>query len=190
MGIDFYKKSDIIVVEKEKEIKKMVVDFGFENIENDPLNLDGLRNLRNTDKGWYNCGGYALETFSWYMPYDGDEVTTFSELFETYEEWDENDDPASTVRERIEDYMVEQLLQDFPTLRLIPDEIECRPSERLIAFRVGFDDFHFLKKAKNNCWYQKRGASSRIERIRKSEVFGESWNGRYDGRVFLFAIRA
>lgn len=167
----------------------MVVDFGYEEIEKDPLNLEGFRNLHNTEKSLYNCGGYALGTFSWYMPYDGDRVTTFSELFDTYEEWDENDDPASAVRERIEDYMVEQLLLDFPTLRLIPDEVERRPNERVIAFRVGWDDFHFLKKAKNNCWYQKCGSSSRIERIKKSEVFGEAWNGRYDGRVFLFAVR-
>ena len=34
----------------------------------DPLNIFGKRNLENTDMFDYNCGGFALGTFSWYLP--------------------------------------------------------------------------------------------------------------------------
>ena len=36
----------------------------------DPKNSNHLRNINNTDKFDYNCGGYALGTFSWYTPFD------------------------------------------------------------------------------------------------------------------------
>ena len=37
----------------------------------DPFNTLGLRNINNTIKRYYNCGGYALGTFSWYWPVRG-----------------------------------------------------------------------------------------------------------------------
>ena len=35
----------------------------------DFLNSNKLRNEENTLESSYNCGGYALRTFSWYLPY-------------------------------------------------------------------------------------------------------------------------
>ena len=36
----------------------------------DYLNRQKTRNINNTCTSDYNCGGYALRTFSWYLPYD------------------------------------------------------------------------------------------------------------------------
>ena len=33
----------------------------------DLFNRNGERNAFNTDQWYYNCGGYALGTFSWYL---------------------------------------------------------------------------------------------------------------------------
>ena len=43
--------------------------IGYSEICKDWLNRSGLRNADNTDIDLYNCGGYALGTYSWYMPY-------------------------------------------------------------------------------------------------------------------------
>lgn len=42
--------------------------MNYYKVDHDPLNMRGSRNIRNTDKADYNCGGYALGTFSWYLP--------------------------------------------------------------------------------------------------------------------------
>ena len=39
----------------------------------DFFNERQTRNEENTEKKDYNCGGYALRTFSWYLPYEYDE---------------------------------------------------------------------------------------------------------------------
>ena len=39
----------------------------------DFFNENQTRNEQNTNQSEYNCGGYALKTFSWYTPYEFDE---------------------------------------------------------------------------------------------------------------------
>ena len=39
-------------------------------LQDDPFNKNNKRNVRNTERNTYNCGGYALGTFSWYCPHD------------------------------------------------------------------------------------------------------------------------
>ena len=54
----------------------------------DPFNTLGLRNVSNTVKRYYNCGGYAFGTFSWYWPgrteEEHDEIMEYAEA----EDWD------------------------------------------------------------------------------------------------------
>ena len=38
-------------------------------LNDDPFNKNNNRNLRNTPRRHFNCGGYALGTFSWYCPH-------------------------------------------------------------------------------------------------------------------------
>ena len=50
-----------------------VSDYGYtKNFSSDAYNLRRERNEDNTLSYWYNCGGFALGTFSWYYPYDND----------------------------------------------------------------------------------------------------------------------
>lgn len=104
----------------------------------DPKNLNRSRNINNTDKFDYNCGGYALGTFSWYTPFD---EPTYINL-RTSDDYDE-----------IEETAVENILCDFPDLSLISSidvrnkDIDYKTTE-IIAFRFSRNDFHFWKLGK------------------------------------------
>lgn len=52
-----------------------ISNYGYERkFANDPFNKDNRRRQKNTKTEAYNCGGFALGTFSWYAPYDIDIV--------------------------------------------------------------------------------------------------------------------
>ena len=141
----------------------------FHDYENDdPFNIAKERNTKNTDREEYNCGGYALGCYSWYCPFDY-QVTDFEKN-------------------------VNQILKDFPNVRRIENSQDLLPDEYMIAFRLSQDDFHFMKRAKNGTWREKRGSRSEIRIVPKTVVFGEVWSpDRYDdgyrGKIAFFAVK-
>ena len=156
-----------------------------ESIVNDPYNQNNTRNLRNVDKAYYNCGGYALNLFSWYCPWDEDASETETPLARAYWEGNYFDDDemfAPTMR------CVQNMLAEIPTLRLltgINDPIQ--KNEYKIAFRISYDgDFHFMKRADNGIWYHKQGGSEYIRKAITQEVL-DVWCGRYNGPLVFFA---
>ena len=134
----------------------------------DPFNIAKERNTMNTDREEYNCGGYALGCYSWYCPF-GYQVTDFEEN-------------------------VNQILKDFSNVRRIENSQDLLPDEYMVAFRLSPSDFHFMKRAKNGTWREKRGSQSEIRIVPKSVVFGEVWsphrfdNG-YRGEIAFFAVK-
>ena len=95
----------------------------------DAYNLSNNRNLKNTAKRLYNCGGYALGTFSWYCPYsEKDDAGWFGFDcgYHTHEEaW------KKTM------YLVGFMLNDFcGQLRVIRDLSDLERHEYAIAFRL------------------------------------------------------
>ena len=154
------------------------------SIENDPYNLNNTRNIRNVDKAYYNCGGYALNLFSWYCPWEADEEvdTPLSRAYEDGEYFDDDEMFAPTMR------CVQNMLAEIPTLRLltgINDPIQ--ENEYKVAFRISYDgDFHFMKRADNGVWHHKQGGSSDIRTATTQEVL-DVWCGRYDGPLVFFA---
>lgn len=158
-----------------------MVTFGWdvtESQKNDPMNLSMKRNIRNTPKSSYNCAGYALETFSWYCPYPSYDVRhDYVTCIDTKEQ-------ALTCTQNC----VNQMLQDFPTMRVItsPNEAIAK-NEYIIAFRLSSDgDFHFLKRTGNGHWLSKRGYLTNIDTI-KAENVEKEWNNRYDMPIVYFA---
>ena len=138
----------------------------FHDYENDdPFNIAKERNTKNTNREEYNCGGYALGCYSWYCPF--------------------------THQVRDFEKNVNQILKDFPNVRLINNTQDLMPNEYMIAFRLSQDDFHFMKRSKNGVWREKRGSQFKIRVVPKSVVFGEVWSpDRYDngyrgGNCFL-----
>ncbi len=148
----------------------------------DAYNLSNNRNLNNTPRHRYNCGGYALGTFSWYCPYpekDDDGWFGYHCGYRTREEaW------AKTM------YLVGFMLNDFcGRLRVIRDLNDLARHEYAIAFRVSADgDFHYIKQGKNKVWYHKRGASEEIHTMTTDEVFNTPWCDRYGGPLVLLAM--
>ena len=142
--------------------------FSLDYEDNDPFNIAKERNTKNADRNEYNCGGYALGCYSWYCPF-GYHVTNFEEN-------------------------VNQILKDFPNVRRIENSQDLLPDEYMVAFRLSPSDFHFMKRAKNGTWREKRGSQSEIRIVPKSVVFGEVWsphrfdNG-YRGEIAFFAVK-
>ena len=144
---------------------------------NDPFNRRNARNHKNTDPYLYNCAGYALNCFSWYCPV---------EQFDYYTVWGSEDE---TERERLTDEFVQQILKDFPSVRVIDSISDLHDNEYAMAFRVGEDDFHFIKRGDNGVWYEKCGATAYIERKTKEDVFSDAWGpfDEYNGPLVLMA---
>ncbi len=102
----------------------------------DPFNKENKRNIGNSDKWKYNCGGYALGTFSWYCPYHSQQEN------DEYFDWD-ND---KTDEERLK-LCVTTMLEDFPNLLVITkEEIHKYRNYEIIAFKVCETDFHYIVK--------------------------------------------
>lgn len=148
------------------------------------MNLREAKRTWSLDRWDYNCGGYALETYDWYMPYDN-EGESWCFLEDYIEE--AGFDAAN-------DMCIEHILADFPELRIVReqavrDKLVDFNKYQIIAFRLetdGTNDFHFMKLGKNGSWYEKRGASGIIHRHNYEYVFGV-WNGRYNGNITFFA---
>lgn len=127
------------------------------------------------DRRYYNCGGYALNTLTWVNP----AIPTRSCRKGEYS--------------NVEDYrkiraeMAHNLKVLFPKLREIKKVEDRKKGEWVVAFRAAKDDFHFMVKKFNGCWYDKRGASREINRHTEDEVFDRNWYKRYTGKIYLFA---
>lgn len=111
--------------------------------EHDPMNKEG-RNSRNTYLGDYNCGGYALGTFNWFCPYGSYAEDTL--LGRRSKE---------TTLKNFTKYI---LLTFEERIRLISKVEEKTKDEYVIAFRIGYEDFHFMKRGDNGVWYHKPAA--------------------------------
>lgn len=156
------------------------------SIARDPYNHSNSRNIKNTDKAVYNCGGYALNLFAWYCPWGLDVNETETPLARAYWADDYFDDDelfAPTMR------CVQNMLAEIPTLRLltgINDPI--KDNEYMLAFRISYDgDFHFAKRACNGVWYHKQGGSQKIKVMTALEVIDDYWCDRYNGPLVFFA---
>lgn len=148
-----------------------------ESQKTDPLNQNGTRNNYNTPRRTYNCAGYALGTYSWYVPRKK-RCSLNSYSFDTQAE-----------AEKKTAYSIKIMLADFPSLRLCNSLDEIGRNETAILFRHSSDgDFHYLKRGKNGIWYHKRGNSHEIDIMPKSQIFGR-WCNRYDGPIAIFAMR-
>ena len=143
----------------------------------DPLNIFGKRNLENTDMFDYNCGGFALGTFSWYLPCPrhADHKNYFGFL-------------SAQEAEKKTEKCVQFMLAEVPGLRRLRSKDDhLFDDEYMVAFRLSFDgDFHFVRNC-HGVWEHKRGHRDAIETMDENEVFGENWCDLYDGPIVLLA---
>ena len=133
----------------------------------DYLNSLGLRNADNTETEDYNCGGEALGTYSFYMPYNGDTEDQEDKIAELIDQEYSREEIYMFLLAEYTDFM----LSDFPNLRVLSNPTEIKSNERLIYFRIGFEleglddegyydcvhfDFHY-RYFEDGHWYEKCG---------------------------------
>lgn len=137
----------------------------------DPFNLSGIRNQHNTPLHWYNCGGFALKTFTWLTPYteeveDDDDPYTEEDREEYIEELLLYGASDEYLEDRLVRADIDQLLKRFDFLQQINLE-DAQPNDLIIAYRVFVradkdreyiedTDFHF-KVRLNGFWFEKMG---------------------------------
>ena len=154
--------------------------MNYYKVDHDPLNMLGLRNIRNTDKADYNCGGYALGTFSWYLP-----SRTREEYTDIMGHADIGDmDTALTLA-------AEAIVNELPGWSVVPlalvMERKYSPKDyEIVAMRFCYYDFHFWKLGRNWNWYDKMGCRRQINRHAFNDVRRYEWNDRYDSPVVCF----
>lgn len=153
----------------------------------DEYNVNGKRNRKNTERNQYNCGGYALETFSWVLPCDTEEECEELYDFDMWEyDYDEDDFNESAERG------AEWMLNNVPNLRRVDSpDAELEENEWLIGFKVGAGcgtgDFHYIKRTPSGRYYHKPGGSY-VRRMGKKEALSDNWcDGRYTSRTIWLA---
>ena len=153
----------------------------------DEYNVNGKRNRKNTERNQYNCGGYALETFSWVLPCDTEEECEELYDFDMWEyDYDEDDFNESAERG------AEWMLANVPNLRRVDSpDVKLEENEWLIGFKVGAGsgdgDFHYIKRTPSGRFYHKPGAN-RVRRMSKKEALSDNWcDGKYTSRTIWFA---
>ena len=152
-------------------------------LNDDPFNKNNNRNLKNTQRHTFNCGGYALGTFSWYCPHDEED----EDCFWGYNYGFRNREEAWTKTM----FAVSKMVLDFGgKLRMIKTMEQLHRDERVVAFRLSSDgDFHYVRREANGRWYHKQGRSPDIRPMTKAEVFSDCWCYRYNGPLVLLAIK-
>ena len=169
--------------------------------QTDPFNRNGKRNRSNTDTDDYNCGGFALGTYSWYVPYRSDEQRQIYERWANIQMWldaaEDADNTADSLIARaavhtcvvsLLNLFVKRILEDFPSVRRVQTFEEIKPDERIILFRIGADDFHFIVSFDHKHWWHKYGWNY-IEELCEDEVLDTEWaNGRYFSPIAILAM--
>lgn len=133
----------------------------------DFFNENQTRNEQNTDQSEYNCGGYALKTFSWYTPYEFDEEKyPFHSNYDLMEYLTSDDYSIEEATEIILNSNTKKMLEDFSgKLRIVQRHDYLEADEELIAYRLSVMededyvvdmDFHFIV-FRNGQWMSKLG---------------------------------
>lgn len=156
-------------------------------ISEDFFNLRRLRNIDNTDSWDYNCGGFALETFSWYEPdFFNDEGCYLCEDLAA------ENFSIEYIQEVLCKGCINSILEDFgEKIRVVLRKDNLKTDEELIAFRVdcGFEtdyeiqDFHF-RVFRDGRWQEKNGHGQIHDAADPDE---EIWNGIYLGPTIYLA---
>lgn len=132
-------------------------------------------NVFNTNKESFNCGGFALGTYTWVLV-DG---------YVDYFDYDSRDE-VNEALERETELSIENILSIRPKTRVIYEEDELKENEFLVYFRLSSDgDFHFVKRMHNGELWHKMGWLN-IERF--DEDIYDDWCGRYDGPIVMLAL--
>lgn len=84
-----------------------------------------------------------------------------------------------------------ELEMEYGVRRISGPEAALNDNERMIAFRIGADDFHFARRNSDGVWTHKPGRNT-IREMTEEELLGEVWSEDrffpYVSEVAFFAV--
>ena len=133
------------------------------------------------DQYGYNCMSYAFGVFDdWLGLQSFDHSANFADNDIDYEYmFDVFCDCCNEIERR------------FAVRRVYDPYAELAANERMIAFRIGADDFHFARRNSDGVWTHKPGGMH-IREMSEDELFGECWSEYracpYVSEIAFFAV--
>ena len=129
----------------------------------------------------YNCMGYAFGYYDWM------DLDSFCCL-DAYEDEEYENGIEAELEAMTLDCVQEILKFGF---RQISQPHYAQAHERVIAFRCGYDDFHFARLNSDGIWTHKPGGNF-IREMTLDELYGDAWCEHricpYISKVYFFAI--
>ena len=143
---------------------------------------DTNNNLVTADQFGYNCMSYALGVFDDWLCIDAFELSLVK------------GGHGEVDYELLENVFYEccvELKENFDLRRLSGPNANLAENERMIAFRIGADDFHFARKNSDGTWTHKPGRNY-IREMSEEELLGDAWSEDRDypyiSKVAFFAV--
>ena len=129
------------------------------------------------DRCYFNCFGFAMGIPQWLRLYSWEEV--WINDFDEVEDW----------KESLADVFYdccEEIEERFDNVRRINKEEDAKRNEIVFFFRLAQDDYHFVMKVGNR-YFHKTGGNPTLKEMTKEQVYSDSWCGRYDSDIAIFA---
>lgn len=143
---------------------------------------DTNNNLVTAKQYDYNCMSYALGVYNDWLS-----IWAFDNSY-VYE----NDEIDYDYLDDIFWDCCVELEERFAVRRLTGPKAELKENERMIAFRIGADDFHFARKNSDGTWTHKPGSNT-IREMSEEELFDVAWskhrNFPYISEIAFFAVK-
>ena len=132
----------------------------------------------------YNCMSYALGVYDTWSLLNSFDSSYDSELYGAIDE--------EYMADIFYDCCIE-LEERFSLRRVEGPDAALAKNERMIAFRISGDDFHFARKNSDGIWTHKPGPQ-KIKEMSREELLGEAWCSHRDfpyiSEIAFFAIAA
>ena len=145
--------------------------------------------FKRKNKRDYNCGGYALGTYDWFVPYSCSYLDEYLED-DVEKFWRESGHDINDYNVMAERCINEMIYYFNGKLREIKKVSDAKADERVIAFRFGAGDFHFMIKGrKGHQWHSKMGVNNSIDTFSEEYVMSDpDWGNIYLSDTYLMAM--
>lgn len=154
------------IVKENKKQYKQTYKFYEKNLSNfKTVTKDTNNNLITADRFEYNCMSYALGVFDNWLYLD---AFRYSFIENDYDEIDYD------LLENVFYDCCTELEKRYAVRRLSGPNATLAANERMIAFRIGADDFHFARKNSDGTWTHKPGENY-IREMDEDELLDDAW---------------
>ena len=163
---------------------KMVYNFYKESLSNFKTVLEDTHNsLVLADQWDYNCMSYAFDVFDDWL-----ELAEFTHSFK--ESYSRGEVDYEQLNQTFID-CCKEIEERFAVRRLTDSYASLAENERMIAFRLSADDFHFARRNSDGVWTHKPGANH-IREMSEDELLSEEWcedrTYPYISEIAFFAV--